>query len=134
MSSPLPIPILALGKYRDTAKAIGNVLAAHGFLMSGILTAQCYPSASLAVAHRVLERRPHTPLLGGDYSDAEASDAPAVLCEYTVEVGVFNGSVVVVRLGVVRRDGGATWVVEELKAQFESWAANEGFVDRLFAM
>lgn len=49
------------------------------------------------------------------------------------EVGLFNGTVVVVRQGVVRRDGVAMWVVGELKAYFEGRTASEGFVDRILA-
>ena len=134
MSSPSPIPILALSKHRDIAKAIGNVLAAHAFTVNGILTTQPYSSAALALALRVLEPRPQALLIGGSYTDAEVADAQAVFHAYTEEVGIFEGTVVAVRQDVVRRDGVAMWVVGELKAHFEGRTASEGFVDRVLAI
>lgn len=134
MSSRLLIPILALGKHRDIAKAIGNVLVAQGFPINGILTTQLCSSASLALALRVLEPRPQALLIGGGYSDAEAADAHAVFYEYANEVGMLEGTVVVVRHGVAMRDGVAMWVIGELKAHFEARTASQGFVDRVLAM
>ena len=118
MSSPPPIPILALSKHRDIVKAIGNVLTAHAF----------------SIALRVLEPRPQALLIGGGYTDAEVADAQVVFHAYTEEVGIFKGTVVAVRQGVVRRDGVAMWVIGELKAHFERRTASEGFVDRVLAM
>ena len=134
MSSQPPTPILALGKHRAIAKAIGDVLVAHGFPMNGILITQPYSSASLALALRVLEPRPQALLIGGGYSDDEVADAHAVFDQYADEVGVFDGTVVVVRQGVSMSDGVATWVVGELKTHFQGRIASQGFVDRVLNM
>lgn len=108
------------GKHRDIAKIIGNVLAAYGFPMNGILTMQSYSLQAL--------------LVGDGYSDAEVADAQAAFHDYAQEVSMFNGTVVVVRQGVVRTDGVAMLVIGELIAHFQGRTASEGLVDRVLAI
>lgn len=102
--------------------------------MNGILTTPPYSSAALALALWVLEPRPQALAIGSSYSDAEVADAQAPFHEYAEEVGILNQTVVVMRQGVRRRGGVATWLLGELKAHFEGRTASEGFVDRVLAM
>lgn len=66
--------------------------------------------------------------------DAKVADAQAAFHEYAQEVSIFNGTVVVVRQGVVRTDGVAMLVIGELKAHFQGRTASERLVDRVLAI
>lgn len=94
----------------------------------------CTEINSLALALRVLEPRPQALLIGGGYSHAEVADAQVVFREFADEVGVFDGTVVVVRQSVANRDGVAMWVIGELRGHFEGRTASQGSVDRVLAI
>ena len=74
-----------------------------------------------------------TPELYALPDDARATDAQAVFHEHVDKVGTFNSIVVVVRQGVVRREGVVMWIIGELKP-ISTGTASESLVDRVSAL
>ncbi len=123
MASLPTIPCLTIGRHRDIARNVANVLAPHGFSVNGILSMHTWSDSELATVLRVLEPRPQALLIGGGYTDEEGEKAQAVFDEYTKELDIPNARLVRVAPGVVEKvgpKGVAGWVLEQLRGHFRT--------------
>ena len=116
-----PIPCLALGKDRRLAETVAARLRPHNFVVNAAIDGSLFSAENLKTVILALLPRPKVLVIGGGYSDEEASVARQMWDEYTTKYGVDNAVVVRVVPGILQssgRDGLADWILGELKKSF----------------
>ncbi|KAM5341393.1 hypothetical protein ACJ41O_014424 [Fusarium nematophilum] len=95
MATGKPISVLSLSQNRAVVRSIDDHITPHGYGIGGILESDPFSTHDLAVALRVLEPRPRAVVVGRGYTEEEADEVPKAFAEYSKDVGLDTGVVVI---------------------------------------